>query len=218
MSRLVEDGQLRKRFRGGDPEALAQVYNEYLRPVFAHLSRGFMIESKGRKIWFSGFSDPLDLDDTVQEVFVRAFQEQARLAYDGLRPYLNFLLTIARNLVIDKLRRQTGRPGPLTESQGVLRHIGARPPQPDQMAESREIDAEVEAFIGGLTDSEREIFDTRFLQALSVEDTARALSISEYKVKRTEKSLRKRFFHAMRRKGYFDGCDLKHTWLSRESA
>ena len=42
----------------------------------------------------------------MQEAFRRAFEERARSAYDGLRPYRRYLLTITRNLVIDQLRKQ----------------------------------------------------------------------------------------------------------------
>ena len=43
--------------------------------------------------------------DLVQEVFLRAFDERARLGYDGLRPYRPYLLRIAKNLRIDTARR-----------------------------------------------------------------------------------------------------------------
>ena len=44
--------------------------------------------------------------DVVQEVFLKAFIESARLQYDGLRPYGPLLRQITRNLLIDRARRR----------------------------------------------------------------------------------------------------------------
>lgn len=45
-----------------------------------------------------------DLEVLVQNTFVRAFSPSARAAYDGLRPFGSYLVTIARNLLIDEAR------------------------------------------------------------------------------------------------------------------
>jgi RNA polymerase sigma factor (sigma-70 family) len=54
--------------------------------------------------------------DAVQEVFVRAFGPAARSGFDGLRPYRPYLLTIARNLRIDALRRARVQLVPLDDA------------------------------------------------------------------------------------------------------
>src|SRR5258706_14257303 len=47
-----------------------------------------------------------DCEDLVQEIFVRAFSDRARLAFDGVRDYRPFLFTIARNVVTDWARKR----------------------------------------------------------------------------------------------------------------
>ncbi len=72
-----------------------------------------------------------ELEDLIQEVFVRAFSEKGRLAYDGLRDYEPYICTIARNLLIDRARKQ-GREVPLdwdaeTPARGMPRGTGVAP-------------------------------------------------------------------------------------------
>jgi len=47
-----------------------------------------------------------NVEDLVQDSFTRAFSPAARGAYDGIRDYGPYLLTIARNTVADALRLQ----------------------------------------------------------------------------------------------------------------
>ena len=61
---------------------------------------------RGRTLRFGGYAQPFDLDNALQETFVRAFKESARVGYDGLHPYKNYLLAIARNLVLDEFRNR----------------------------------------------------------------------------------------------------------------
>ena len=53
MPRLVDDQALREAFRRGEREALAEVYREYARPVFALFAAGFTLDG-GRR--FKGFA------------------------------------------------------------------------------------------------------------------------------------------------------------------
>ncbi|MCD2189185.1 RNA polymerase sigma factor [Actinomycetospora soli] len=62
--------------------------------------------------------------DVVQEVFVRAWRHAAR--YDGAVASLRvWLFTIARNLVVDQVRRDRARPGRPTDP-GVLGEVAER--------------------------------------------------------------------------------------------
>lgn len=101
---------------------------------------------------------------------MRAFAPRARAAYDGLRPYRNYLFTIARNLA---------------------------------------------AFAATLDDGERDIFQLRLRQGLTVEVVALRLKISEHRVKRSSAALKKRFFNAMRQHGYFAGYRYGRDGIER---
>jgi RNA polymerase sigma factor (sigma-70 family) len=210
---LVEDRPLLAAFRGGERTALGVVYSAYAPDLFGFLSRGFRVESSGKPFWFAGYKGGCELEDAVQEVFARAFSDAARLSYDGLRPYRNYLFTIARNFIIDELRKRQRVFLPIgEESSGGP---DAPPliddaPSPEQQWLDNEVKDIVVAFVAELSGDERRVFASRFQGGMSVEATAKALQLSEFRVKRLERQLRKRFFGAMRSRGYFDGYQLKN--------
>ena len=90
-------------FRAGNSKALTEVYRFYERPLRHFVLRGFSFKSGSRDLYFRGAWSEADLDDVVQETFRRAFGERARQSFDGIRPYKNYLFTIARNAVINDL-------------------------------------------------------------------------------------------------------------------
>jgi len=79
------------RAAAGDPAALRAVYDAH-RPAVFRVARSF------------GSLDADDVDDVVQECFVRAFRHLPRLQ-DPAR-FLPWLLTIARNRALTKLARR----------------------------------------------------------------------------------------------------------------
>src|SRR5260370_32678632 len=106
MSLLIERRELLDRFKRGERRALEEVYRHYAPELAAFLQRGFTFSSGGRPLRFSGYAQPFDLDNALQETFLRAFKESARVGYDGLHPYKSYLFAIARNLVLDEFRNR----------------------------------------------------------------------------------------------------------------
>src|SRR5690606_21160993 len=72
---LRDDAVCREAFRRGERWAMEAVYRRYLPLIHTVVSRGFS--------GFRGFFDPVQRDDAVQAIFAAAFEERARLAYDG---------------------------------------------------------------------------------------------------------------------------------------
>src|SRR3954447_20532861 len=99
---LIEDRERLKRFRAGEATVLAEVYALYSPGIALALSNEMTVTVNGAHYRFRGTVSAFDVDDLLQETFVRAFGEQARLSYDGLRPFRAYLLTIARNLLVDR--------------------------------------------------------------------------------------------------------------------
>jgi RNA polymerase sigma factor (sigma-70 family) len=203
MPRLVEDRELLDAFRRGERPALEEVYREYLRPLYSLFSAGFSFDSGGRRHLFKPLTHPAEREDAVQEVFLRAFSPSARLAYDGVNPYRNYLFTIARNLVIDRFRaRERNETSPLEPAEPSAEEGPARP---DEGLDQEELALHCSAFLASLEPVERKLFEARFREGLSIEVTARELKLSEHQVKRGEKALKKRFFLAMKQQGFFEG-------------
>jgi RNA polymerase sigma-70 factor (ECF subfamily) len=87
---MLDEDELIARARQGDRDAFADLYQRYLPMIYAYVrARVF---------------DDGDAEDLTEQVFLRAFQALARYRPRGW-PYSAFLYRIARNLVIDHVRR-----------------------------------------------------------------------------------------------------------------
>jgi RNA polymerase sigma-70 factor (ECF subfamily) len=106
-------------FRRGERELLGELYQAYREDVQRTLNLGFTFSSKGKTIRFQGFREPFKCQEVLQECFLRAFKQNARLAYDGTRPWRPYLMAIVRSQVIDHFRIQSTEQRyfvPLTEA------------------------------------------------------------------------------------------------------
>ncbi len=208
---LVDDRDLLDRFRRGDRDALRVVYEHYVTDVTRFLTRGFTFDSQGRHCAFSGFRGGYEIEAAIQEVFRRAFEERARLAYDGLRPYRPYLLRIARNAVINDLkakqpilfRYRQGRPVILEPPPEESPEDRPTPnASPEEVAEAREVHALVVAFKAELDEREAKVFRARFEEGLSAERAGEATQLTRSQIRTTEQKLRERFLAYMQSRGY----------------
>lgn len=86
---LPEEARLVDRAKAGDPQAFARLYDAY-------------VERVSRYIYFR-ISDESDMEDLVSQVFLKAW-EKLDMYKAGSSPFIAWLYTIARNLVIDHYR------------------------------------------------------------------------------------------------------------------
>lgn len=208
-------------FRQGKAAALERVYRTFHRPLRNFVLRGFAFKSAGRQLYFQGLWAEHDLEDIVQETFRRAFGAKARAAYDGVRPYKNYLFTIARNAVITDLASR-GRQIPVGEAlmrdahsddlspleswvvaQRALQSEGAANLS-EERVENLEVYGLIAAFLESLTSEERRFFETRFLGQCSQENTARSLGWNRARVRKVEGRLRGAFIRHVQGTGYMD--------------
>src|SRR5262249_40672627 len=153
----------------GAADALRTVYAHYVARVSGQLRSGFSFCSGGRRLRFHGYRRPCDLENAVQDVFLRAFSPRARLSYDGLRPYGEYLPAIARNLVLTELRRAEAL---FVEEE----HADDVPQSPgSDLLEEREVDRLLAEFVAALDARGRDYYRTRFVEGRSQVDAARAL-------------------------------------------
>ena len=223
---LVERRDLLARFKTGERRALEEVYRHYVADVANFLRRGFSFTSRERTFRFSGYLQPFDLDNAVQETFVRAFKDSARLGYDGLHSYKNYLLAIARNLVVDEFRNKEVAMSPFVyQDQGAQGrgvdapafHDGedAAPMQPMPASDSAQISAEHEylrqelaqlyvAFFERLDERDRIFFRARFEEQKTQIEAGESCGLSHMQARTLEKKLRERFLKFMQTNGYLD--------------
>jgi RNA polymerase sigma-70 factor (ECF subfamily) len=222
MSLLIERRELLDRFKRGERRALEEVYRHYAPDVAAFLQRGFTFSSAGRSLRFSGYAQPFDLDNALQETFVRAFKESARVGYDGLHPYKSYLLAIARNLVLDEFRNREVAMSPFIdqlESGGAEAavHDGeeAAPSSSVADAPSAGVSAEQEflrnelgrlyaAFVARLDDKDRTFFRHRFEEQETQVEAGAKSGLSHMQARTLEKKLRRAFLEFMQTNGYLE--------------
>jgi RNA polymerase sigma factor (sigma-70 family) len=222
MSLLIERRELLDRFKQGERRALEEVYRHYVSDVAAFLQRGFTFNSQGRALRFVGYAQPFDLDNALQETFTRAFKESARVGYDGLHPYKNYLLAIARNLVLDEFRNREVAMSPFIDQlnagpaetsshdgeEAVPRASATMPPSGPISAEQeflrRELARLYEAFVARLDERDRTFFRHRFEEQRTQVDAGAQLGLSHMQARTLEKKLRKQFLEFMQSNGYLE--------------
>lgn len=221
MSLLVQDRKLLKAFRKGDGWALEEVYRFYREPLMRYLQAGFSFESRGRVCRYSGNSNRKDLEWVLQETFVRAFESRTRRAYDGQRPFLRYLQTIARNLILRDFNRNRRLTSIEDQTRGTTMDFVSSPASgepsasPEQVAEAKELQHIIGSFMSQLNAEEASFVQLRFIQQLTQEATADAMGRTRAKIKLLESSLRARFLDLFRNNGYFVECAPKPRWTRK---
>lgn len=207
MSLFDDDRDLLDRFRRGERDALAAVYERYVDQVATLARRGFTIEAQGH-LHVPGCRDVDDEHEVVHDTFVRAFSEPARLAYDGLRPYRPYLLRIAKNLMIDRhraRRRQGARMdrSSLGDIDALLERNAdlAAMPAPEEDLHWKSLSAATSAVLADLDAESRELVRLRFEEELSQDQVAARLGCSRRRVRTIEARVQKAVRARLRRLG-----------------
>jgi len=223
---LEDDRAWLDAYRRGDREALERVYRAYAPQVATVLRRGFSFESAGRACRFHGVRSEFDFEDRLHDVFARAFTERARLSYDGLTPFVVYIRTIAKNLIIDDFRKKervlveysVELPEPAHDpgedaSEPLLGHV-ATTGRPEYDRGQSEVVELVQRFKAGLAERERRVYELRFERTMEHQEIAQATGLSASKIKTSEERIRTRFFRFMRQNGYFKGyVQEQRGWL-----
>ena len=174
MTVLLEDPALLRRFRAGDRQALEIVYRRFVRDVWALMRMGFPSSASGVRV--PGITDRALLSDSVQ----------ARVGYDGLRPYRPYLLRIARNVRIDQLRKSgrevlLGDAGSSALDLDALVEANAPVPELDE-----ELSAATRAYVETLDPEAQRFVQLRFAEDRHQLEVAEQMSVSRRRVRTLE--------------------------------
>jgi len=185
---LSSNEALLKRFRKGDKETLVLVWQAYYPLVLSVARKGFGP--------YRGFTSSSDIEDAISATFLAAFEERARLRYDGMTPYGSYLIGIGRNVMRRQMKKAAREP--------VLRPDAYRDEQtgelgPEEQILSREQNELLARFPSTLSDIEREVLQGYFRDGLSEERLAAATGRTRYRVRKTlhrvERKLKKYLRH-----------------------
>jgi RNA polymerase sigma-70 factor (ECF subfamily) len=180
-----QDRALLAAFREGRADVLARTYHALVDDVFRVVALGFVTRN-------GSIRPERDRDEqraVVQEVFVRAFAERARQAYDGLRPYRPYLLTIAKNVMIDRARSRSAELARTTEIDvdAIIDGNAAIPGEVEETAEQQQLRAATATYVAGLDDEQRAFVQLRFDRELSQAEVAEQLGATRRRVRTLER-------------------------------
>ncbi len=209
MTLLIENRNLLNSFRQGDPDSLATVYHTYSDTVLSLLQRGFTGNHKGSFI--RGVPDINVRLDLLQDIFLKAFSRSARESYDGIRPYRAFLVTIARNRMIDYWRAQTRDPIAAVHGHSQEYHDAlldnihqteneTGTDEEDRIYWQQCLEASDE-FVTTQNERTRRFISLRFREELPLLEVARQLNISRWRARSLEKKLQQNLEKHLRKKG-----------------
>lgn len=153
--------------QNGDNAAFGRLYGEYAQVVYRYV--------------FLRVSDHSLAEDITSETFLRALRRIASVSYQG-KDVAAWFITIARNLILDHLKSSRNRlEVPTAELFDGARN---RPDSgPEHCVLSEITQEQVLECVRLLSDDQRECIQFRFLQGLSVAETARLMHRNEGAVK-----------------------------------
>ncbi len=199
---LVTDRALLDGFRAGRPEALKAVYLHYRPRLLDALRAGFSFRSGEVWMRFRGYHSPFELEQAASEALARALLPAARASYDGLHPFADYLFGIARNLVLNELRRNDLLVPVGGDEELAPAAAGGLALAPEPTLEEREIERLLAAFLAEASPVERGLFELRFRDGEKQDDAARALALSRVQVRRVEYKLKRRLLAYLKKHGY----------------
>jgi RNA polymerase sigma-70 factor (ECF subfamily) len=161
----LEIWELVRRAQSGDAEGFGRLYDRYVDVVFRYL--------------YHRVGDRATAEDFTSETFVRALRRIDSLSFQG-RDVGAWLITIARNIVLDHVKSSRYR---LEVSTADMRDADRATDGPEEAVLQRLTNAELMAGVQQLSADQRECLVLRFLQGLSVAETAAAMGKKDGAIK-----------------------------------
>jgi RNA polymerase sigma-70 factor, ECF subfamily len=183
---LEDDRALVAAFRRGDRAALTVVFRTYVDDVTRQVRKSRLVEH--------------EVEAMTQDIFMKAFADDARARWDGLRPFGAWLSTMTRNALIDRARKERRLDFRAPEDLPEL--VDDSPSAADDV-DAKELAAILSTFRGAMSPDEARVFSTRFEEGQSLSQTAKTLGISEIKVRTIDTRLRARLLQEAQGAGFF---------------
>jgi RNA polymerase sigma-70 factor (ECF subfamily) len=154
-----------RRTQAGDQEAFGQLYDRYHEMVFRYV----LFRTSDRQL----------AEDLTAETFLRALRRIASVSYQG-RDIGAWFVTIARNLVLDHVKSSRYR---LEQTTSEIQDLSPSTTGPEQQVLDGATHEELLRCVAKLNSDQKECIALRFLQGLSVAETARLMGRNEGAVK-----------------------------------
>ncbi len=140
------------RAQRGDREAFAELYRQYLTPIY----RFVFLRVKSRE----------EAEDLTQSVFMKAWAAIREYRERG-NPFSAWLYAIARNAVVDRWKKKKEVRLGAEEQDDLFARIPDDAPNPTERAESRERQERIRTAIQHLSEDQQELVILKFIDDLS---------------------------------------------------
>jgi RNA polymerase sigma-70 factor (ECF subfamily) len=158
-SREPSDGELARGVQGGDRGAFELLARRYYRPILAIVA--------------SYLREPADVEDTVQEAFLRALDRIQ--TFDPGRPFAPWLYQVARNVARNRRMAEARRGAPLS---GVVETVEATDPGPAARAERARLRELIDGAIEQLPERQRMAFRLFDVEGYSAAEIGEVMGLS----------------------------------------
>lgn len=158
---MMDEAVWIERAMAGDVDAFGRLVQHYQGAVY--------------NLAYRMLGERMEAEDAAQEAFLRAFRHLRR--YDPARPFRTWLLAIAANLCIDRLRRQR----PVVELERVV--LQATLPGPEAALAQRQAQERVQQLLLTLPPESRAAVTLRYWYDCSYEEIAAMTGMTESAVK-----------------------------------
>lgn len=155
--------------RTGDAEAFGQLFDHYQGPVYRFL--------------YYRVGSVQTAEDLTSETFFRALRSMSTFTWQG-KDFGAWLMTIARNLTMDHFKASRTRLELATED--MTTHDSTTAETPESAVLAHLTNEALMAALRQLPDDQQECLIMRFLQGLSIAETARALGRTDGAVKQLQ--------------------------------
>lgn len=161
MDNSPEDRRLIEQAASGDRRAFGELVTRYQRRLFRFVF--MLLKSKDAA------------DDIVQDAFINAWQALGTFEPD--KPFYPWLSTIARNLALNRLKREA-RMQPASEMEEEFERIPELAPNPLDKIIEKENDRVFAQAVMSLPEQYRTVFVLRMIEKMPYEKIAEQLNIS----------------------------------------
>lgn len=160
----INEKALLFRAQAGDRKAAGTLYEYYYKEIYTYI--------------FYRVSDASTAEDLSAEVFVRMIRRLPSYLDQG-KPFISWLYTIAKNLVIDHYRIQDKR-DPMPIKDQLLEDDQLKP---DRQLQNQEAVDSFRRAIRHLTEQQQSVIIHRFVEGRSIQDIADLIDKSERAVR-----------------------------------
>ncbi len=164
---MTEDIELVEGILNGDPQAFTELVERYQESVY--------------NLAYRMLGDSFEAEDATQEAFIRAYRHLAR--YDTTRSFKTWLLTIASNHCIDRLRKRRMVRLSLDDLFPTHPALASKEPSPEEATVKNERSARMQDMLNTLAPTYRAVIVLRYWYDMSCAEIANTLATREGTVK-----------------------------------